>query len=72
MTKPSQRHSTHVQSTKPGEPPPPAPPEKPAAGREKGQRGMWVALILWTVVFVVLFLILFVNLAFTLFRKPQP
>lgn len=69
MTKPSQRHSTHVQSTKPGEPPLPAESEPPPPlAREKGERRMWIALIVWTVVFVILFLILLWMLVVALFR----
>ena len=70
MTKPSQRHSTHVQSTKPGEPVTSESSEPQASGvRDKGERRMWIALLLWTLVFVLLFMWLLVNLIIGLFRR---
>lgn len=74
MTKPSQRHSSHVQPEKapvaenalplaaPTEPP-------PSIQSDKARGGLWLALVIWTFVFGFLFVYLLLDLVFSFFRR---
>jgi hypothetical protein len=74
MTKPSQRHASHVQPEKPEAvdkslPTPAAPTEPvPSIQTEKARGRLWLALVVWTFVFGFLFVYLLIDLVFSLFR----
>jgi hypothetical protein len=75
MTKPSQRHASHVQAEKKDAVEQPVPPSPAPAGTTpstqsyQGPSGGWFALVIWTFVFGFLFVYLLIDLVVSLFRK---
>ena len=73
MTKPSQRHSSHVQQDKPDTaekslPTTAAPDPPPSIQAEKARGRLWLALVVWTFVFGFLFVYLLIDLVLSLFK----
>jgi hypothetical protein len=73
MTKPSQRHSSHVQPDKPETadktlPTAAAPDPVPSIQTEKTRGRLWLALVVWTFVFGFLFVYLLIDLVLSLFK----
>jgi hypothetical protein len=76
MTKPSQRHSSHVQAEKapaaekglPADPKTPAEPT-PSIQSDKARGGLWLALVIWAFVFGFLFVYLLYDLVFSFFFR---
>lgn len=75
MTKPSQRHASHVQPEKPPAadktvPTTDAPTEPlPSIQTDKARGRLWLALVIWTFVFGFLFVYLLIDLVLSLFRR---
>jgi hypothetical protein len=76
MTKPSQRHSSHVQPDKAEAADKmlpdvtPAPPGATPIVRSENARGrLWLALHIWTFVFGFLFVYLLIDLVVSFFRR---
>jgi hypothetical protein len=75
MTKPSQRHGSHVQPERKDAVDKPAPTlaapgeTTPPVQNDKARGGLWFALVIWTFVFGFLFVYLLIDLIISLFRK---